>query len=60
MNDLFRFIGDTKNGMGYVYGKIYMLQLTGRGMTNLGVLIEAPIRCPYSSWETFFQNWERI
>lgn len=59
MNDLFRFIGED-GSLGYRKGKIYMLELRGRGMTELGVIIDAPVRCPYSSWEAFFENWERV
>lgn len=67
MNDLFRFIGDEVDRPEifdpehwYKKNKIYMLELRGRGMTDLGVVIDSPIRCPYASWETFFENWERV
>lgn len=66
MNDLFRFIGDenavnpsTNEPLGYEHGKVYMLQLVGRG-SFMGVLIEAPIRCPYDNWNAFLENWERV
>ena len=60
MNDLFRFVGDQDGGLGYRYGKIYMLELAGRGATRVGVTIESPIRCPYKDWNAFFGNWERV
>jgi hypothetical protein len=56
MNELFRFIGKDRS-MGYTHGQIYMLELMGRGMGD--VFITAPIKCPYTSWNTFFLNWER-
>lgn len=59
MNDLFKFTGNQEEGLGYLYGKIYMLELTGRG-DYMNVLIEAPFRCEYASWNDFFKNWERV
>lgn len=58
MNDLFRFIGK-EDKLGYKTGKIYMLELQGRGAFG-GIMITAPIHCPYTSYETFFENWERV
>lgn len=57
MNDLFKFIGDD-NSLGYIKGKIYMLELQGRGMYGK-VEIILPKRCPYDSWNAFFENWVR-
>lgn len=67
MNDLFRFIGKTEpiydeSGRtvgGYISGEVYMLELQGRGAYGK-VLVTAPIRTPYDSWNTFLENWERI
>ena len=59
MNDIFRFIGDTENGLGYIHGQIYMLELQGRGSYGR-VMITAPITCPYDNWNKFFENWERV
>ena len=63
MSDLFRFIGDTANGMGYVYGEIYFLDITVITLYPKGTQlprITNPITCPYGSWEAFFENWERV
>ncbi len=60
MNDLFRYIGDESDGLGYKTGKVYMLELTGRGATELKIVVEAPIRAYYDSYEDLLKDWERI
>jgi hypothetical protein len=59
MNDLFKFIGDQEEGLGYKYNRVYMLELMGRG-EYMNVLITAPIRCEYATWNEFLKNWERV
>lgn len=45
------------------HGKVYDLTIEEYWYTrgifsgNVAPLITAPIRCPYSSWEMFKQNW---
>lgn len=49
------------------HNKIYDLEireyskgLFGSLVGNTYPVIINPIRCPYRSWDTFFENWERI
>jgi hypothetical protein len=46
-------------------GKVYDLEIKeinngffGWLIRDTKPLIVSPIRCPYSSWKTFYQNWE--
>jgi len=48
-------------------GKVYNLEITEESRGPLGFLvgntcpfIRKPIVCPYSSWETFKENWKKI
>lgn len=47
-------------------GKVYDLLIRevwySRGLFigNPAPKIYTPIVCPYSSWETFYQNWEKV
>lgn len=59
MNDLFRFIGEERNGVDYRKGKIYLLTLE-RNKLNGRVIIDDPFFVPYPDWETFFKDWERV
>jgi len=48
-----------------VTGKVYNLKLQHidwfmRWLSGVTVQIISPIKCPYSSWETFYQNWKLI
>ena len=58
IENLFRFTG-MDGSLGYKHGRIYCLQIVGRGAFT-AIKIEAPIPCPYDSWEKFFENWERV
>lgn len=62
MDGLFRFMG--KNGsLGYQTGQIYHLSISYRTIfpgSDQEPYIEAPMACPYDSWEKFFENWERV
>lgn len=48
-------------------GKVYDLVIKEQSKGLFGALVGnycpviiSPIQCPYSSWETFYQNWEKI
>jgi len=64
----FRFIGDTHEGVGYVDGSTYdllidepnFLQRLIGGHLDWRVTIISPIFCPYTSWESFNQNWQEV
>ena len=70
----FRFIGDTDRGMGYMHGVVYDLVVVERGMfgrvmdralppfvpMDWRVHIQSPRFVPYSSMETFRQNWQEV
>lgn len=50
-----------------IHGKIYDLKIEeiskgflGWLVGNTRPMIIEPIRCPYSSWETFYRNWELV
>lgn len=49
-----------------VHGKVYDLIIEEywnyRGIFsgNPAPRILIPIKCPYSSWEMFYQNWEKV
>lgn len=47
-----KFIG-TDGSLGYSTGVFYRLQISGNA-------IHSPTPCPYSSLETFLENWEPI
>ena len=50
-----RFVG-ADGSLGYRRGTIYDLDVVVRRIG--GPLVTAPRTCPYSSWRTFWQNWE--
>jgi hypothetical protein len=52
---LFRFKGED-GSLGYRKGRIYRLKITGWQI----ICIQLPYRCPYDSWELFFENWEKV
>lgn len=61
----FRFLGEPD----YIFpnlvtGKIYDLKIAvetkGFFIKTEYPVITSPIRCPYSSWDTFYLNWERV
>lgn len=64
----YKFIGDTRRGMGFINGHAYDLQITKpnpvqrflSGHMDWRVIILLPRFCPYSSEETFNQNWEFV
>lgn len=44
-----------------VTGKVYDLKIETRGILLwTKPLIVSPIRCPYSSWEAFYRNWDQL
>lgn len=62
----YKFIGcPDKVFPNLIHGKTYDLTLeeywNPRGLFqgNNAPRIVNPIRCPYSSWEMFYQNWEK-
>lgn len=64
---IYKFIGNTEYGLGYKNGKKYTLEVRDRKLYerllshyNWRVIIESPIFCPYTSWETFYENWEEL
>lgn len=64
----FKFIGDTKHGMGFINGHIYELSVMRpslvqrflSGQMTWRVLIIAPKFCPYTSEEAFKANWQEV
>lgn len=64
----YKFIGDTKHGLGFINGHVYDLQVERpnavqrffSGHMDWRVLIVAPRFCPYSSEETFKANWQEV
>jgi len=68
MTDFFRFIGKDVS-MGFEKGKIYLLTISDwyhKNTTALSIIRSVPTvldindYCPYSTCETFFENWERV
>lgn len=67
---LFKFIGNTDEGMGYVNGHEYALELMCRGLVEritgvfIGIpfswklYIAVPLFCPYENFDCFEENWE--
>jgi len=49
-----------------VHGKVYDLEIeeywNSRGLFvgNVAPTIVSPIKCPYSSWEMFYLNWQKL
>jgi hypothetical protein len=68
----YKFLGKPDNRVSfYKTGKVYDLEIEevkiglfeSASMWMMGItrpLIINPIRCPYSSWETFYENWKLI
>ena len=64
----YRFIGDTKRGMGFINGHLYDLTIERpnavqrffNGHMDWRVLIVSPRFVPYSTEETFSANWELV
>jgi hypothetical protein len=64
----YKFIGDTRRGMGFINGHSYDLQIERpnvvqrflSGHMDWRVLIVSPRFCPYTSDETFNANWELV
>ena len=57
MKDIFRFTGED-GSLGYRNGKVYLLEVE---LMNANMpTITTPKFCPYSSWESFLDNWERV
>lgn len=71
LTDLFRFKGEDK----FEPGKIYMLDIVGANVVKLPGYPPRLMPCinscspsvigeyefvPYESWESFFDNWERV
>lgn len=64
----YKFIGDPDWIFPHLKrGKIYDLKIKEESMGLLGWLvgnvrpvIVEPIYCPYSSWDTFYQNWRKV
>ena len=65
----YRFLGKPDRIFPYlVTGKVYDLDIRIDNEGFFGWLfwgnekpyIVKPIHCPYSSWKTFYQNWQKI
>lgn len=60
---IYRFIGKPDSVFPYLKtGKLYDLVIEEkrkRFSSEKFPIITAPIRCPYSSWNTFHQNWKK-
>ncbi len=57
----YRFLGKPdKNFPSLVTDEIYELEVTVIGSQPIRPLIISPFTCPYSSWETFYENWKPI
>lgn len=63
----YRFIG--KHSLGYEHGKVYDLvvrettwleRLLVGYPRNWRVVIAHPTFCPYTSWDSFYKNWEEV
>lgn len=67
MSDLFRFIGED-GSMGLTHGNVYLVNLTVERHTAFYKAmptarlpeLSSNWKCPYQSWETFLENWERV
>jgi len=64
ITDLFKFTGED-GSMGFCNGEIYLLKIMA-GSSNILITTSSPTAmerwqvCPYDSWFSFFQNWERV
>lgn len=67
MNDLFRFIGED-GSMGLRNGRIYLIRIGVEWQdkffktmpTTHFVGRNSNAMCPYESWDSFLENWERV
>jgi len=54
----YKFIGKPDKVFPFLEtGEIYSLEVRTTFFTK-EIVIDKPFFCPYSSWETFYQNWE--
>lgn len=54
MNAKGTFLFTGKNSLGYVQGEVYELKVL---IEKEKITILSPHRCPYDSYESFFENW---
>jgi hypothetical protein len=62
------FIFKGEDSLGYIKGQKYPLHIVENSLTNRifrgwkkdwQCAIVSPFFCPYSSWEKFYDNWEK-
>jgi hypothetical protein len=57
----YKFLGKADNKFpNLITGKVYELYVMVRVGLPLRPLILFPFKCPYSSWETFYKNWQPV